>query len=165
MAHETDETELDDALAASLTRITRHLPEVDDRTLIVLRGHLILEAELNDLLEDELAESEAVIDGPFSFAQRLAVLRAVLGEADYRRLNLPAVEVLNRLRNKLAHHLEHERVDDLVQTFLHAALRPEDAKAMAGRGESYRLRYALARLAAGLTGHRTRRRLLRPDRD
>jgi hypothetical protein len=101
-----------------LVRLLRFLPE-RDVTLIVLKGHLLIEEQLVSLLEHSLKHPAALDERRFSFAHRLCLVKAM----NYDQDNLwlwTSISKLNVLRNDLAHKLEPARlaakIDDFVQS-------------------------------------------------
>ena len=94
---------------------TRDTVEIEDKYLahinasdplqIVIRGHLHLEAELNQLILFRFASPEALDLSDLSFPRRLdlAVALGCLNAADK-----PPYLFLNSLRNKLAHDLNYD---------------------------------------------------------
>jgi hypothetical protein len=85
-------------------RLKRHMPRSRDLTLIVLKGHLLLEESIDHLLAALLRNSAALHPARLSVFARLCLVRALLPLSEEM---MKAAEGLNTLRNKLAHHLEH----------------------------------------------------------
>jgi hypothetical protein len=102
----------------SLERFKKHIPKGRDVTMIVLKTHLIVEAEMNELLELTLPHPECIYRSRFSFIQRLRVLQAVSTDLDLH-LTTKAIEALNELRNGLAHQLDLPDVELLAAKFIH----------------------------------------------
>ena len=94
-------------------RFHKHLPRSNDLTLIVLKGHLLLEEIINNLLKEILPNPNAISD--FNFYFRLRLVRALLEQTNNDVLD--AAEKLNNLRNKLAHHLEHPKIEKYIREF------------------------------------------------
>jgi len=94
-------------------RYDEHMPETDDLTLVVLKGHLLIEELLIKLIHLSLPHAEYLDATRLSFHQLACVARAsVLQASD------PAWELilsLNSLRNDLAHNLESPRRDAHLQ--------------------------------------------------
>jgi hypothetical protein len=138
-----------------MDRFLRHLPESDDLTLIILKGHLLLEAEINDTLAVLLKEPEALKGARLSFAQRVAVLKAVEGGTSTAKLRDGLIQKLNKIRNLLAHHLEPTSIEAEIKTFLEDAEKLTDRKGIAEQPIPARLKFSLARLCGEMAGGRS----------
>ena len=105
-----------------IDRLGRLFSHLEDLTLIVLRGHLLIEELLNEILESICDAPKYIENANLSFFQKIQLCRS------FQRRNVKGVlidddpweslVVLNTLRNKLAHNLEpsgiNERVDDFI---------------------------------------------------
>jgi uncharacterized protein YdcH (DUF465 family) len=139
------------AAAASMrpeeSRLMRLLPKGRDLTLIILKGHLLVEEELNGFLINCSFQPEALDDARLTFLQKLRVVRAFY---PLRRnaLEWRVAEELNKLRNKISHHAEvldlHALVDRLVLTA--KAQRSNGARSRVTRAD--KLRHLVIRLVA-----------------
>ena len=112
----------EDDLRVSRERLNKHLPDEYDLTLTLLKGHLIVEEEINELLELIVPRPEHLSNARFGFIQRLRVLQTVCAAEALDR-TVPAIKILNNARNALAHQLEPKEFDKLIQNFNNAALR------------------------------------------
>jgi len=103
-------------------RAERLLPEGEDLILVILKGHLLIEEQLELVLEHLSRSPGELQDARLTFAQRFRLVRALTGN--------PGTEVcrfiknLNSLRNQLMHQAEHpnltEAIDRLLEgDFLH----------------------------------------------
>jgi hypothetical protein len=118
-------------------RFRRHFPRrSNDFTLVVLKGHLLLEESVNHLLAALLRKPEAIESANLRFRQKLCLIRALAwegaksledpeGPGHLFRI-LDAVEKLNTMRNRLAHHLDHPQIEALVRDFLSLCEEWED---------------------------------------
>ncbi|WP_144007160.1 hypothetical protein [Pelomonas sp. KK5] len=90
------------------------LPETDDVTLTVLKGHLVVEELLYAIAEEHLENPQYLSKARLSFAQLLYVVRALnfipLPEEAWQGM----VE-LNALRNALAHKLQPKDVTERLE--------------------------------------------------
>ncbi|NUB30537.1 hypothetical protein [Azospirillum brasilense] len=82
-------------------RFERLFPTSNDVTLVVLKGHLLMEEIVNGFMVDLLANPTAIDVDQFRFAQRLRLVRALLPVRHVDAL-LDSAEKLNTLRNKIA---------------------------------------------------------------
>lgn len=104
----------------SSERFKKHAPKGRDLTLILLKCHLLVEEEMNELLELMLPHPEFLYRSRFGFLQRLRVLQAVSSDPRFHTL-AEAMELLNEMRNALAHQLEPVKVRQLAPAFIEAA--------------------------------------------
>lgn len=141
-------------IADALVQIERHFPRGDDLTLIVLKGHLLVEEQINGLIGDNVIDERPLAKARLSFAQRIALVRALVPRSRISSLKLDAAEKLNSLRNELAHNLSSEKTEKKVIRFLEI-IEDSDVKAMHYRGHTpKRLRLGIVTLCATLTGRR-----------
>lgn len=105
----------------SIERYKKHEPKGRNITLVVLKGHLLVEEELNELLELLLPNPEFLYQPRFGFIQRLRVLQAISTEKRLHAL-ADAIELLNEMRNSLAHQLEPTKLNKQALAFTNAAL-------------------------------------------
>src|ERR1700751_3445728 len=91
-------------------RFRRHMPRSNDLTLIVLKGHLLMEEQINRLITISLPNPGALEQARPNLFLRLAIARALYKPRTFDSL-FNAAEALNTLRNRLAHHLEHPQIE------------------------------------------------------
>jgi hypothetical protein len=137
-----------------MERFLKHLPNSEDLALIVLKGHLLLEAEINDNLALALEDPDALKGARLSFAQRVAVLKAVEGKRSTLNLRDGLVQKLNKIRNLLAHHLEHAAIDSEIALFLEEVDKLDIRKDLRDLPVAERLKLGLARLCGEMAGGR-----------
>lgn len=101
-------------------RFAKHYPKGRDITLIVLKSHLLVEERMNQLLDTSLAKPEFIYKTRFGFVQRLRILQALRGDPGFHAL-AEAIELLNEIRNSLAHELESSKPETLIPRFIDAA--------------------------------------------
>jgi hypothetical protein len=117
--------ELSEAAREALSRFFRHLPEQDDLTLIVLKGHLLVEQQMRDIVRKHAPECEVKRINRVTFSPLTRVTRALVGPDALVDDWWQAIDVLNKLRNQLAHELESTKVEALATQFSQL-LRVED---------------------------------------
>lgn len=88
----------------------KHMPKSNNLTLIILKGHLLIEQEMNRILDLNLTESKTLFDARLTFSHRLAIIRAIYGSSDCK-LPYKNIEKLNTLRNQLVHNLEPKNLE------------------------------------------------------
>lgn len=111
-----------------LGRILTHLPKTDDLTLITLKGHLLIEEVLDDLIFLKCKEPEVLRNVDLSFFVKARMARALVGSSLADGSVLPEhvwdmIDALNSLRNELAHTLESSKVESKANRFIELAHR------------------------------------------
>jgi len=135
-----------------MAQVVAHLPDDGDRSLIVLKGHLILEEELNRILAAAVSSPEHVAKARLRFSQLAEITKAHYFTQEQSWL-WGAISKLNDIRNDYAHSLEPEKVDDKVHGFVQLV------ESKLGRSEENfeeRLRRCIALVIAALHDHRAR---------
>jgi hypothetical protein len=132
------------------SRLLRLLPKGRDLTLIILKGHLLVEEQLSSFLVNCAFRPDALEDARLTFVQKLRVVRAfypLRQTADEWRI----AEDLNKLRNKISHHAEVLDLNSLVDRLVASAkpARSQRAKARTTRAE--KLRHVIIHLVAFFT--------------
>jgi hypothetical protein len=108
----------------------QHIDFENDSILeITLKGHLVLEAQIDQILRQHFPSAEYYDDARLSFAQKLALIRARhwrLQDHDIWKL----VQSLNKLRNTYSHKLDQglleQRLQDVLRMQLHISESPEE---------------------------------------
>lgn len=75
---------------------------------------------MNALIDASFPKPEFIEKARFGFLQRLRILQALRADADFHAL-AEALEVLNEIRNSLAHQLEPAKPETLIPLFIEAA--------------------------------------------
>lgn len=108
-------------LNTAFERFREHLPIGGDLTLMILKGHLLIEEQLNLLLATRIPRFAALEKAELSAIQRIMLAEAVIEEerSDGSDAWLwPAVRKLNKLRNDIAHTLSKPGINDRVLDFV-----------------------------------------------
>src|SRR5438876_10170521 len=93
-------------------RFARLMP-TNDLTLIVLKGHLLVEEQMNKFIQSSLGEAAAAFDSlRLPFGRKWKFAKQLLAPRDFLLKIWGSVNDLNDLRNAIAHNPE---VDDLPQ--------------------------------------------------
>ncbi len=89
---------------------------LDDLGQIVLKGHLLIEKALNNVITAIFAHPEYVEGGNFGFAQKVRIVRAYAPGTDSADM-WGRISTINGLRNEIAHNLDHSgrkrRIEEL----------------------------------------------------
>lgn len=103
--------------AESFKRFLKHLPPDKDTEVLILKGHLLVERQLEKYLVQRLPNPSALNGENLKFGRKLAFVRALSKDPDDEWL-WDALHVLNKLRNELAHQLESQKLEHLLQDFI-----------------------------------------------
>ncbi len=90
-----------------LDRFHAAFAHVDETTLVLLKGHLLIEEALTEIIELHTYHHEHLDAARLSFNQKTCVARALA----FRRADIgewELIQAINALRNDLAHRLESE---------------------------------------------------------
>lgn len=100
-------------------RIKQHLPRSRDPILVIIKGHLLIEECLHGIIENTLRDASRLPDARLTFHQAVCLCEAICG---HPKGSLPwaFVRRLNEVRNRLAHRLDHDDVDALVDSLIHS---------------------------------------------
>jgi hypothetical protein len=97
-----------------------HLPMVKDPTVIILRGHLLIEDLLDRLIAANLKNAHFIQDARLTFFQKLCLAKGIVGSSN-EDSTWKSVEELNKLRNMISHNLPDEtmckKLDPVLRAF------------------------------------------------
>ena len=135
-------------------RYMEHMPDADDLTLVILKGHLLVEELLDRILSTIVCSPDVLVDARFTFFQKASLAKALYwGDATDAHWDL--LIKLNHLRNDLAHSLEPQKLDGHTQGFLDRfrSVQPPDWKHRddPSLSELDKIRYAIVGLMTFLT--------------
>ena len=99
-------------------RFLEHLPVGGDPVLILLKGHLLIEELLRELINIHLADPQAIEEAELTFHHCLCLAKAFGAEIRSDYWIWQAIKKLNKLRNQLAHNLEPKGFDDRLENFV-----------------------------------------------
>jgi hypothetical protein len=99
----------------------KHLTDVDELANVILKGHFLVEQDLDEAISVIFFHPDHVLDGRLSFERKVQIARAM----SIRSNNLPTWDVLlalNSMRNEIAHNPARQerkkKMDRLRQTYL-----------------------------------------------
>lgn len=116
----SDETTLPQHLRQGFEKLMRVLTEPDPYLDLVLRGHLLVEELLDNLIAAYMMRPDALANARLSFAQKTSLAQGLTPTASAAQI-WSTVAALNRLRNQLAHGGDREGRDKALDGFLKAA--------------------------------------------
>ena len=132
-------------------RFKRLIPRSQDCTVILLKGHLLVEEQLQTFVEALVVDPRSLRDARLTFHQWFCVGKALdLGTKGNYLWKF--VEQLNQTRNKLAHNAEvsdfERKVDALIELYAEEGF----ARSCSARDRASRLRSTLAFVCGMLYG-------------
>lgn len=101
----------------AIARFLRLLPTGDDLTLIVLKGHILIEEQLLAIIQENVPYPNPIEADSLRYPQLARVAEALVYAEEDDWL-WTAIQRLNKLRNVLAHELESPKLDHLIENFL-----------------------------------------------
>jgi hypothetical protein len=97
-----------------LAEFEKHFAGLDSLDLIVLKGQLLIETALDNILSTIFFHPEHIFRGRFGFAQKVQIARAYCLDKDKLPI-WPIILSVNAVRNEIAHNLEGKRQQKLDQ--------------------------------------------------
>jgi hypothetical protein len=133
----------------ALDSLDKHLFQLKDVELIVLKGHLILEEELNHFLACFVNDAETFLKIGFMFEKKVSLLSCLVPKQMAKHKIWEQLREINRLRNKLAHNLRFSQYEQQLKRWAIGVLgyNPKTLK----RKVTYR--NSVVKAFALLTGH------------
>lgn len=93
-------------------------PNAADPTYSILKAHLLFEEMLRDYLSKVLPHPQSLDGARLSFAQLLAIARAITKHPAPESWHWHAISELNRIRNLMAHHLESKALEQKINGYI-----------------------------------------------
>tara|TARA_Y100001963_G_scaffold159828_1_gene265535 strand:+ start:344 stop:859 length:516 start_codon:yes stop_codon:yes gene_type:complete len=94
-------------------RTRRLLPKSKDLDLWILKGHLLIEEQVNRLIEQGMCDTRYLKEARLSSQQKIKIAQAMTGKGYFER-EWDFIESLNSIRNKLAHKVEVDNLESIV---------------------------------------------------
>jgi len=137
---------IDSEAEIRIERVRKHLPTGNDLGLITLKGNLLAEEALEDLIRFYCRQPEHLDRIEIRFQVKAKLAQALAGHIVWTGL-WPLIDALNAVRNNLAHKLDSPKLIDKVMRFLNLrrelapllfdpAINPNDWGAVAERFRS-----------------------------
>lgn len=98
-------------------RFTIGMTNVEDDHLYIIRGHLLIEQRLRELINLKAKKPNALIDARLTFNQVLCIAKALYWKSGSERL-WEGIVKLNNIRNSLSHKVINKNYDRDVDAFL-----------------------------------------------
>jgi hypothetical protein len=91
--------------------------EIDRESLVVLKGHLLIEESLNFIIENFVHHSDFINKANLSFYQKLNIARSMSLSEEENSMWL-LIEKINTLRNDFSHRLESDKRESKIQVIV-----------------------------------------------
>jgi len=101
------------------------LNEIDLTTNIILKGHLLVEESLYELLSQTVLDTQSLEDANLRFIQLTYIAKSLIQLENPKNLWACIVK-LNQIRNKVAHNIDKEKLNQMIIDF---SLLNQDSKA------------------------------------
>jgi hypothetical protein len=126
-----------DCIKKHVSRYDKHMPDTDDVSLIILKGHLLIEEMLVDIRDKLLPNTKYFDSTNISFNQLVCVIRSGL-KSKHEHSSWDLIIGVNKLRNQLVHNLEPRDIGNrLSQLFdLYGQTQPFDEIYIEKSGET-----------------------------
>ena len=98
-------------------RFLRMLPHGKDQHLVVLKGHLLIEEQVRQIVDERLKNPDALIDTRIDCHQAICLAQAFF-PVDFQPWLWAALKKLNTIRNDIAHKLEAKGLSDKIKDFV-----------------------------------------------
>ena len=99
-------------------RFLEKMPRTDDLTLLVLKGHLLIEELISSTIDGLLPNPDALSAVQLTCFARIRLLMSMLPDDEIREGTLEAFEKLNAIRNKFGHMLDPPQIEDHIGAFI-----------------------------------------------
>ena len=113
----TNKDNLETDLSMSRERFIDLVPESSDISIIILKGHLVVEEMLNEILKSHCVDYKALLEENLTFHQKACVAKSFMSSVGI--VYFPSIFFLNRLRNDLAHNIDSTKRNHLIASFIH----------------------------------------------
>lgn len=130
-----------------------HMPEGNDLILIVLKGHLLIEQLLEQIIQTVVAHGAVLANHRFQFSQKVPLARSMAWSQRDNKL-WDFIVALNTYRNDVAHSLGSEKSEARLKKVMEAheaTLTAEELNEVSGQSDADRLRHAIM-LTMGFLG-------------
>ena len=97
-------------------RFLKLLPHGQDLTLVLLKGHLLIEEQVRQIIDERVKIPQSLMAAELSCHQAICLAEAFCYEE--QKYIWGAVKKLNKIRNELAHKTEPIGLDDRIDDFL-----------------------------------------------
>lgn len=125
-------------LAEAYQDFINHLPDSGDVVLLILKGHLLIEKQVDLLIQNRLPKPDALKLDDLTAHQKICLANALVSDTrgSVDSWLWPAVIKLNKLRNDIAHKLSASGIEDRMTHLAELASQTTNPKDIRGDFES-----------------------------
>jgi hypothetical protein len=98
-------------------RFKKLIPTLDDHLIILLKGHLLIEEKLWQIITTCVSDVRPLESCKLSFIQKLHIAKSLSGNFLKDEI-YNTIKRLNSIRNILSHQAEPDNIDDLLRAFI-----------------------------------------------
>ena len=112
-------------------RFLKLLPHGQDMTLVILKGHLLIEEQVRQIISERVKDPRSLEDARLECGQAICMAQALTGN-EVDGAVWKSVKKLNKLRNEIAHNSEPKGVHDRIKDFVnstHSGLGTDEEQA------------------------------------
>jgi len=132
----------DPAKESPIARFTIGMTKIEDEHLYILRGHLLIEELLRELINLKMRKSDALIEARLTFNQILCIVKAIYWQRDYEWL-WESIMILNNARNSISHKLAPDKYNRIIDSFLKLVEKKNPSEDIEGLSNKARLFIAM----------------------
>lgn len=101
----------------TMTDFFPELANVKDEHLHIMRGHLLIEKKLRELIDARAMKPDALSDARLTFSQVLCIAEALCWKKESEWL-WERIRKLNSIRNSFSHQLKPKKYDASINEFI-----------------------------------------------
>jgi hypothetical protein len=110
--------DITDRQLRAFRRFLERLPHGKELDLVILKAHLLIGEQVNALLQERLKNPSVLLgEERFESFYRICAAQAFF-TPDFQPWLWHALRQLNKLRNRVAHHIEPKRIDNLIDDLI-----------------------------------------------
>jgi hypothetical protein len=116
-----EEAMLQPDIFSTLERFQEHLPINGDITLMILKGHLLIEEQIAFLIKNRIPKPDALSKAKLTSLQQICLAEALVEEVSMDGNDQwlwHAIKKLNNLRNDIAHNISKSGINDRIADFV-----------------------------------------------
>ena len=95
------------------------LPHGKETELVLLKGHLLIEEQIHQIIDERLKNPNTLKDARITSHQAICLAQSFF-PLDFKPWLWDALIKLNTLRNKVAHNIELSDINDRIEHFVNA---------------------------------------------
>ena len=110
--------DINDRQLQAFRRFLERLPHGKELDLVILKAHLLIEEQVNALIRERLKNAEVLLsEERFESFYRICLAEAFFSP-DFQPWLWHALTQLNKLRNRVAHHIEPKGLDNIIEDLI-----------------------------------------------